>query len=40
MSLVDVQDLKKIYFQGKVEVPALKGVSLKIEKGEIGRAHV
>lgn len=34
MSLVDVQDLKKIYFQGKVEVPALKGVSLKIEKGE------
>lgn len=34
MSLVEVKDLKKIYMQGKVEVPALRGVDLKIEKGE------
>ncbi len=34
MSLVKVQNLKKNYQQGKVEVQALRGVSLKIEKGE------
>jgi len=34
MSLVNVQNLKKVYQQGKVEVQALRGVSLTIEKGE------
>lgn len=34
MSLVKVQNLKKVYHQGKVEVHALRGVNLTIEKGE------
>lgn len=32
--MIDVVDLKKIYLLGKMEVAALKGVSLRIEKGE------
>ena len=32
--MIDVVDLKKIYQLGKVEVAALKGVSLRIERGE------
>jgi putative ABC transport system ATP-binding protein len=32
--MIEVSDLKKIYFLGKVEVAALKGVSVRIDKGE------
>ncbi|MDD1724706.1 MAG: ABC transporter ATP-binding protein [Methanospirillum sp.] len=32
--MIDVTDLKKIYELGKVQVAALKGVSLRIQKGE------
>jgi len=32
--LIDIKDLKKIYYMGKVEVPALRGIDLKIEQGE------
>jgi putative ABC transport system ATP-binding protein len=32
--LVDVDDLKRSYLLGEIEVPALKGVSLKVEQGE------
>lgn len=34
MSLVEVKNVKKMYYQGKVEVPALRGIDLNIEKGE------
>ncbi len=34
MAIVSVQDVSKIYQLGKTEVPALRGVSLEIEKGE------
>jgi len=33
-SLIEVQDLVKVYHLGEVEVHALRGVSLSIEKGE------
>ena len=33
-SLIQVEELVKIYHLGEVEVPALRGVSLSIEKGE------
>ena len=33
-SLIQVQDLVKVYPLGEMEVPALQGVSLSIEKGE------
>ena len=33
-SLIEVQNLKKIYSQGEVEVHALKGVSLTIQSGQ------
>lgn len=33
-SLIKTADLKKTYIMGKVEVPALKGISLHIRKGE------
>jgi putative ABC transport system ATP-binding protein len=32
--MIEVSDLKKIYFLGQVEVAALKGVSVRIDKGE------
>ncbi|MBI5894069.1 MAG: ABC transporter ATP-binding protein [Deltaproteobacteria bacterium] len=32
--LIEVKDLSKIYRMGNVDFPALKGVSLKIDKGE------
>jgi len=32
--LIQVQDLVKVYHLGEVDVPALRGVSLSIEKGE------
>lgn len=34
MSLLELNNIKKIYQQGKVEVPALNGIGLKIEQGE------
>jgi putative ABC transport system ATP-binding protein len=33
--MIEVQDLTKIYKMGSVEVPALQGVSFKIETGEV-----
>jgi len=33
-SLIQVQDLFKVYHLGEVDVPALRGVSLSIERGE------
>ncbi len=35
MSVIEIQDLKKIYRMGDVEVQALRGVSFKVEKGEM-----
>jgi len=32
--VIETLDLKKTYVMGKVEVPALKGVSIRVEKGE------
>lgn len=34
MSLLEMKNVKKIYQQGKIEVYALKGVDLQVEKGE------
>ena len=34
MSLLELKGVKKIYQQGKIEVPALRGVDLKVEEGE------
>jgi putative ABC transport system ATP-binding protein len=33
--MIEIQDLTKIYRLGSVEVPALRGVSFKIERGEV-----
>ncbi len=35
MALIELEDIVKIYRMGKVEIPALRGVSLSIEKGEM-----
>ncbi|MCZ7400794.1 MAG: ABC transporter ATP-binding protein [Candidatus Methanoperedens sp.] len=32
--MIDINNLTKIYYMGKVEVPALRGIDLKIEQGE------
>lgn len=34
MVLIELRDVWKIYYMGKVEVPALRGISLKVERGE------
>jgi len=34
MTLIEIQNVEKIYHLGSVEVPALRGVSLQIEEGE------
>jgi len=34
ISLIELTDVKKIYYMGKIEVPALRGVDLNIDKGE------
>ncbi len=34
MSLIKLKSLEKIYQQGKIEVPALRGIDLEIESGE------
>src|SRR5437588_4433259 len=33
-AMIQAEDLTKVYQIGKVDVPALRGVSLKVEKGE------
>ena len=44
--IIQIRDLYKTYRVGKVDVPALRGVDLDVQKGtflsviEIGRAHV
>ncbi|HEY6042107.1 MAG TPA: ABC transporter ATP-binding protein [Anaerolineae bacterium] len=35
MSVIEISNVKKIYHMGDVEVPALNGVSLRIDKGEM-----
>ena len=35
MSDVQVEDVSKVYAAGKLEVPALRGVSLEVEEGEL-----
>jgi putative ABC transport system ATP-binding protein len=32
--MIEIKDLRKTYYMGKVEVPALRGIDLKIEHGE------
>jgi putative ABC transport system ATP-binding protein len=34
MALLELQGVRKIYQQGKIEVPALRGIDLKVETGE------
>lgn len=34
MPLIRMKELKKIYHQGKIEVPALRGIDMEIEAGE------
>lgn len=34
MALLELKGVKKIYEQGKIEVPALRGIDLTVEKGE------
>lgn len=34
MALLELQNVKKNYYQGKVAVPALRGIDLVVEKGE------
>ena len=34
MSLLELKGVKKIYQQGKIKVPALRGVDLIVEQGE------
>ena len=34
MSLLELKEVKKIYQQGKIKVPALRGVDLNVEEGE------
>ena len=34
MTLLELKQIKKTYLQGKMEVPALRGVDLIVDKGE------
>src|SRR5690554_3059264 len=34
MALLELKGVEKIYKQGKIEVPALRGIDLTVEKGE------
>ena len=38
--ILEASDLTKRYRLGATTVDALRGVSLKVQEGEIGRAHV
>ena len=33
--MIEIEDVSKIYFLGSVEVPALRGISLRVERGEV-----
>jgi putative ABC transport system ATP-binding protein len=33
--MIEIEDVTKTYFLGSVEVPALRGISLRIERGEV-----
>jgi ABC-type lipoprotein export system ATPase subunit len=35
MNLIDLRDITKTYHVGEIDVPVLKGISLKIERGEM-----
>ncbi len=35
MAVIEIENVKKIYKMGEVQVPALDGVTLKVEKGEM-----
>ncbi len=35
VTVIELQDVKKIYHMGDIEVPALNGVSLQVERGEM-----
>jgi putative ABC transport system ATP-binding protein len=35
MIMIEIKDLNKIYLLGSVEVPALRGISFRIERGEV-----
>jgi putative ABC transport system ATP-binding protein len=35
MAMIELDTITKIYRMGKVDVPALRGVTLKIDKGEM-----
>jgi putative ABC transport system ATP-binding protein len=35
MAVIEIENIKKIYKMGEVEVPALNGVSLQVEQGEM-----
>jgi len=34
MALLKLEDVKKVYHQGKIDVPAIRGITLEIEEGE------
>ncbi|MGM0445678.1 MAG: ABC transporter ATP-binding protein [Bacillota bacterium] len=34
MALLKLDDIKKVYHQGKIDVPAIRGITLDIQKGE------
>ena len=34
--IIDVRDLTKVYDSGAIRVEALRGVTLRVERGEIG----
>jgi len=34
MALLELKKVKKVYWQGKIEVPALRGIDLTVEQGE------
>ena len=33
--MIEIEDVSKIYYLGSVEVPALRGISLRVERGEV-----
>src|SRR5659263_218243 len=35
IDLIDIKNLIKTYYMGKIEVPALRGIDIKIEHGEV-----
>src|ERR1700675_2123898 len=35
MTLIRLEDIRKTYYRGEIDVPVLRGVSLSIERGEL-----